>query len=373
MKRHWLLALACLLVAGCGQDRAITVVDAPAIDAPVAMADAGIGTDAPPSWGWVDFTVTGCEHPDGGQSCVGPAPLSVSLTAISPAAIDIYRWQFGDDSAEDLAPSPVHTYARPGTYDVTLTVGGPGGTATRHRTAAVTVIAAPLGAACQAGDQCESGDCMCGDGQPCPAGLDGGVCTVACTSDSDCATGVCADLAPSDPAPEPAASWQRRACLPACTSDDDCERGFRCQALVAGDGDGWISGCFAPGILVPMGGSCRDANADPDPARCAGGLCLDAGARGLCSADCSTVPCPEGAACATFAALGSVCVARCGDELSCDGDPGLACQAPADGGFSVDEAADPAGYCTPTATALTSGDRQDARAERRRRSRDTSR
>lgn len=55
----------------------------------------------------------------------GPAPLTVQFTNQSQGA-DAYSWQFGDG---ETSPSrhPVHTYDRPGTFPVTLTITGPGG------------------------------------------------------------------------------------------------------------------------------------------------------------------------------------------------------------------------------------------------------
>ncbi|HWQ64743.1 MAG TPA: PKD domain-containing protein, partial [Methanospirillum sp.] len=53
----------------------------------------------------------------------GPSPLNVSFTdhSSSPASISAYAWSFGDSKTSTLK-NPVHTYADPGSYNVTLTV-----------------------------------------------------------------------------------------------------------------------------------------------------------------------------------------------------------------------------------------------------------
>jgi len=57
----------------------------------------------------------------------GYAPLTVQMSNQSQGDIETYYWNFGDNSGSGM-PSPVHTYAAPGTYSVSLTVSGPGGT-----------------------------------------------------------------------------------------------------------------------------------------------------------------------------------------------------------------------------------------------------
>lgn len=55
----------------------------------------------------------------------GTAPLSVQFTNTSTNATS-YLWEFGDGGTSALA-SPSHTFTSPGTYTVTLTANGPGG------------------------------------------------------------------------------------------------------------------------------------------------------------------------------------------------------------------------------------------------------
>lgn len=68
----------------------------------------------------------------------GDAPLRVHFTDESDGDVDAWAWDFGDGTSSTAA-RPVHTYAEPGTYDVTLTVTGPDGSSTRTRAGAVVV------------------------------------------------------------------------------------------------------------------------------------------------------------------------------------------------------------------------------------------
>jgi PKD repeat protein len=72
----------------------------------------------------------------------GAAPHDVVFTDRSTGTIDTHSWDFGDGTTSS-ALSPSHTYTSPGSYTVTLTVTGPGGSDKDTRTDAVTVIASP--------------------------------------------------------------------------------------------------------------------------------------------------------------------------------------------------------------------------------------
>lgn len=343
------------------------------------IPDAAVLLDGPPSLSWVDFAVTGCtpEAPDAGvpdpdagigdaglpdagdgapdsgvapRPCSGQAPLRLRFAAVAPTDIDIYVWDFGDQGSASIS-APVHVYELPGRYDVSLTVRGPGGTANRARSGAVEVLPATLGARCALDAQCSAGHaCVCDGEDACPASLAGGMCSVACGPDSPCGEGVCANLDAAGAAAP--ADWQRPLCLAACGPDGACPHGLTCQELPAADpaddedGDGWVRGCFAPDVLRPTGAACLDAGGVPDHAVCAGGLCLEAGARGMCTAACAPGGCPPSAACGDLGDR-SVCLARCLDgDTDCRSDPWLACEQPgAPGGFTVDEPASAAGYC----------------------------
>ncbi len=89
---------------------------------------------------------------DGGGQCapvpnfaasptVGPAPLTVSFTNLSLAAAS-YAWDFGDGNTS-AAVNPVNIYASAGTYSVTLTATGSGGTFSTTLTNYIVVTNAP--------------------------------------------------------------------------------------------------------------------------------------------------------------------------------------------------------------------------------------
>jgi PKD repeat protein len=69
---------------------------------------------------------------------LGPEPLTVSFTNLTTGTADTFEWSFGD-GATSSAREPVHTYLVPGTYDVTLTARGPGGSDVRVLDDLVTV------------------------------------------------------------------------------------------------------------------------------------------------------------------------------------------------------------------------------------------
>ncbi|GAB4516129.1 MAG: hypothetical protein OHK0046_20860 [Anaerolineae bacterium] len=56
-------------------------------------------------------------------------PLTISITNFSIGQITSYAWNFGDGSTGS-GQNPVHSYAAPGIYTITLTVTGPGGSNT---------------------------------------------------------------------------------------------------------------------------------------------------------------------------------------------------------------------------------------------------
>ncbi len=69
---------------------------------------------------------------------VGTAPLAVNFADQSSGQITGWNWNFGDGASASIQ-SPQHTYTTPGTYSVTLSVTGPGGTSTVTRNALVQV------------------------------------------------------------------------------------------------------------------------------------------------------------------------------------------------------------------------------------------
>lgn len=72
------------------------------------------------------------------QPTEGVAPLGVQFTDQSTGDYDSWLWEFGDGDTSDDA-NPRHTYSTPGTYTVSLTVSGPGGTDTETREDCITV------------------------------------------------------------------------------------------------------------------------------------------------------------------------------------------------------------------------------------------
>jgi PKD repeat protein len=68
----------------------------------------------------------------------GDTPLTVKFTDQSTGDITTRSWSFGD-GAKSIVQNPSHTYARPGTYTVSLTVVGPGGSDTETKSGYIVV------------------------------------------------------------------------------------------------------------------------------------------------------------------------------------------------------------------------------------------
>ena len=77
----------------------------------------------------------------------GPPPLTVRFTNQSTGNITSYAWNFGDGQTS-TEPNPTHTFSAVGTYNVLLTVTGPGGTSSvvRKITVEDPVIPPPVAA-----------------------------------------------------------------------------------------------------------------------------------------------------------------------------------------------------------------------------------
>lgn len=70
----------------------------------------------------------------------GTEPLTVSFADESAGEVMAWNWDFdGDGSIDSTEQNPVHEYADPGSYTVSLTVGGPEGTDTTIRPGFITV------------------------------------------------------------------------------------------------------------------------------------------------------------------------------------------------------------------------------------------
>jgi len=81
-----------------------------------------------------------------GTPTSGFAPLTVNFTDASAGEITGWSWNFGD-SPTSTAQNPSHNYQTPGTFSVSLTVSGPGGSNTSTRTNYISVIAPAPGQA----------------------------------------------------------------------------------------------------------------------------------------------------------------------------------------------------------------------------------
>jgi len=73
-----------------------------------------------------------------GSPTTGPAPLTVQFTDLSTGQITSRAWNFGNGATSTTA-NPSTTYSQSGTYTVTLTVTGPGGSHTKRLAGYVTV------------------------------------------------------------------------------------------------------------------------------------------------------------------------------------------------------------------------------------------
>src|SRR5262245_42672989 len=69
----------------------------------------------------------------------GPAPLPVTFTNASTGSISQWTWSFGDGTPNSTAQNPQHTYSKMGTYTVSLTVSGLGGSNTIIKANLITV------------------------------------------------------------------------------------------------------------------------------------------------------------------------------------------------------------------------------------------
>lgn len=74
------------------------------------------------------------------SSVAGTAPLSVQFTDQSSGTITSYFWNFSDGSTSSDR-NPAHTFSLPGTYNVLLTVTGPGGSSFTSQTISVQGVA----------------------------------------------------------------------------------------------------------------------------------------------------------------------------------------------------------------------------------------
>jgi len=100
-----------------------------------------------------DFTPPGFQYTEGAVAPTagfsfspngGPAPLPVEFTDTSTGSVASWSWDFGDGSTS-TSQHPGHVYLTPGTYTVTLTASGTGGSNPNTQTGSITVSAPPTG------------------------------------------------------------------------------------------------------------------------------------------------------------------------------------------------------------------------------------
>ncbi len=72
----------------------------------------------------------------------GDVPLEVTFADASTGEIDTWFWDFGDGETSGFQ-FPVHTYSQIGTFTVTLTVTGPGGSSMATQTDYITTVGVP--------------------------------------------------------------------------------------------------------------------------------------------------------------------------------------------------------------------------------------
>lgn len=73
---------------------------------------------------------------------LGDAPLLVNFTSLATGTIDTWAWTFGDGGSSN-AVNPSHTYTTAGSYNVSLTFTGPGGTDGETKDGDITVSDPP--------------------------------------------------------------------------------------------------------------------------------------------------------------------------------------------------------------------------------------
>jgi PKD repeat protein len=70
----------------------------------------------------------------------GSPPLTVTFTNTTSGSVTSWSWNFGDGTTS-TAQNPTKTYASSGSYVVSLTATGPGGTVTKNASTPITVVA----------------------------------------------------------------------------------------------------------------------------------------------------------------------------------------------------------------------------------------
>jgi PKD repeat protein len=103
------------------------------------------GSDTETKTSYITVNETSPEPPVAnfvGSPTSGNVPLTVNFTDLSTGDITSRSWTFGD-TGTSTAQNPSHTYSSAGTYPVSLTVTGPGGSDVETKTNYITVANPP--------------------------------------------------------------------------------------------------------------------------------------------------------------------------------------------------------------------------------------
>jgi hypothetical protein len=296
------------------------------LDASIPLAlDIAVG-------GCMSYSSAGVCGPDAGPGpcCTGQPPLTLSFSPVGSQGLTRFLWTFGDDTPTSSERAPIHSYAHPGQYQVSL-VGGAEDIGSVAPPLPLVVVVEPLaaGAPCDVDDQCGAGlACLCAPGSGCAPAFLRGVCSKACDTDACGPREACATFAI---APPPSAGTAARAplCLAACQTSAGCASGFVCQTLPTGGATAsmpWTHACLPLGAARDVGAPCRNPDEILDDDACTTSVCADVGALGVCSAACDGGhPCPDDAACAVLADGRQLCLLSCAQDGDCARDPLLAC------------------------------------------------
>ncbi|MBI4325065.1 MAG: VCBS repeat-containing protein [Chloroflexi bacterium] len=126
-----------IVFGGSGTNRTVTVTPATGMTGTAQITLTVRDTEGLTATSAFQMTVTTVPPPVAGFSGIpasGPAPLMVTLTDTSTGSITNRAWSFGDGSTVNTnATSFTHRYASQGTYTVSLTVNGAGGSHTLTR------------------------------------------------------------------------------------------------------------------------------------------------------------------------------------------------------------------------------------------------
>ncbi|HWQ65265.1 MAG TPA: PKD domain-containing protein [Methanospirillum sp.] len=85
----------------------------------LTVVDAKGASDAETKVNYINVTGSGLQVQFNGSPLTGNAPLSVQFTDLTVGTPTMWSWEFGDGGTDSIK-NPIHVYANPGTYSVTL-------------------------------------------------------------------------------------------------------------------------------------------------------------------------------------------------------------------------------------------------------------